>query len=737
MKLKKCLTLLLSLTVVCCLCFSIACNKDNPPTPPTPPDPMQGVEKITSIVESDLRISATATNTATSYWKIVYGEEDLQVSVYVKDEIIFDKGTSLYGNDSIEILIAKAVESDTYSDKTYSVTVDVNGSVGVIKPLTETFVEDNGVKATVKRFTILGEKVEGYYANVSIPYDLIEVDKESKDAVICIGMYNIDDSLTFEYAYHQGIKTNPKSVKTYAWLQDDNTLAENPYFYRTIDGVKLDGKKDLAYGEFVDTVTLDDDRWYNISAVKTQSGVMVYSQGLFNTSSTNPYEPDWGKSTNFEFKLNHGNTSYVAFNGLTNNVSEVITTIEEVDGKYLHTVEFFVEKDLIFSWLDNGNVYLNYAWKTPGENANTFDDLVDVRLNDWGSTDWHARHRLGGLATATFDSEEVLEPYNLEIGDYGLQTVIPNGSMEIDGELTEYGSYSYAKGDTNKAVVEFSGKIVDGGLYLGLIVTHESWSDFDQMWYKNDNFEMKVNNKYVRIIFIDGKLIIPANVTAGASKTIEEGDKLVTFVELFFEGNESEYKVKFATCGEGFGVDFQPILWDGGDMLFVNEDGIVAIDGVLGESMWDGENVLTTTANGASLSIQANKMQDGVIFGIKVDHTKAPDVSVNGETNWWNYMGVQLHFNSSETMYMTTCRNDENSNNLYPYCTTVKNDDDSYTSIFEIYVEYAIIGTTANEEITFTVGGWFETDWAWLWDGNATTRTHKITQDGEIEEIVD
>ena len=265
-----------------------------------------------------------------------------------------------------------------------------------------------------------------------------------------------------------------------------------------------------------------------------------------------------------------------------------------------------------------------------------------------------------------------------------------------------------------------------------MTVTHSSWAEYNQMWYKNDNFEMKVNGEYVRIIFIDGKLIIPANVDAGASITTEEGGKLVTTVELFFEGNEKEYQVKIATCGAGFGVDFQPIFWDGGDTLFVDEDGIITIDGVLGETMWNVSSECSTPVNGANISVKATKMEKGVIFGIKVDHTKAPDVSVNGETNWWNYMGVELHFNGSATTYMTTCLNNENSKNLYPYCLTTKNADDTYTSIFEIYVEYAIIGTTADAELTFSVGGWYETDFAWLWGGNATTMTHKVTANGVV-----
>jgi len=729
MGLKKILTILLSLIMLCSIGSFMAC--DNKP-PETPPNQMEGVETITAIPNSSIVFSSTATDTATSSWNLSYGTTGIDVKVYVEDTTVYKSSENILKNDYVEIAIDKAQEVDGYSESTFLVCVDANGNVFTANLLSETEVLDSGITATAKEFSLDGQTKAGYYVTFTIPYVLTQISATEKDAVVCLGLFNADSSSSFSLKHYGNETTVNDMARTYALLEEDNVLSENPFFYKSIDGVKLDGVRDSAYGEFTDTVCLDDGRWYNISAVKTTSGVVVYSQGLFNTSKTNPYETDWGKVTNFEFTLNHGNVSYVTFNGAKQNVSEVFTSIEEKEGKYLHTVEFFVDKTLIFSWLEDGNVRLNYAWKTPEEKAKTISDLIDVRLNDWGSTDWHARHRLGGLATDEFNGEEVNAPYNLEIGNYGLQTVIPNASMTIDGNLTEYGEYSVTKGDIAKAVVELNGKVVDGGLYLAMTVTHSSWAEYNQMWYKNDNFEMKVNGEYVRIIFIDGKLIIPANVDAGASITTEEGGKLVTTVELFFEGNEKEYQVKIATCGAGFGVDFQPIFWDGGDTLFVDEDGIITIDGVLGETMWNVSSECSTPVNGANISVKATKMEKGVIFGIKVDHTKAPDVSVNGETNWWNYMGVELHFNGSATTYMTTCLNNENSKNLYPYCLTTKNADDTYTSIFEIYVEYAIIGTTADAELTFSVGGWYETDFAWLWGGNATTMTHKVTANGVV-----
>jgi len=78
-----------------------------------------------------------------------------------------------------------------------------------------------------------------------------------------------------------------------------------------LDGIKVDEVKEEAYGTYTETVLLDGDRNYTISAVKTQSGVFIYSQGIFNTYVNNTANSSWASKTNFEFRLNEGKQSYV------------------------------------------------------------------------------------------------------------------------------------------------------------------------------------------------------------------------------------------------------------------------------------------------------------------------------------------------------------------------------------------------------------------------------------------
>jgi hypothetical protein len=108
----------------------------------------------------------------------------------------------------------------------------------------------------------------------------------------------------------------------------------------------------------------------------------------------------WADKTNFEFKLNGGRQSYVNVLKQFGNVTHFSYDVEFLpdSGKYQHTVEIFVDKELIPNWSDTEDVQINYAWKTPEENAYIISDMLDYRHVDW-NTDWHSYHRLGGLTT--------------------------------------------------------------------------------------------------------------------------------------------------------------------------------------------------------------------------------------------------------------------------------------------------------------------------------------------------
>jgi hypothetical protein len=167
----------------------------------------------------------------------------------------------------------------------------------------------------------------------------------------------------------------------------------------SVDGITIDGIKEDVYGTKSETVLLDGDRSYTISAIKTANGVFIYTQGIFNTSADNVMNRNWDEKTNFEFRLNGGKQSYVnainQFSGVTYFSYDVMNIS---NGKYQHTVEIFVGKDLIPNWSNTEDIQINYAWGTPNENARIISELADSRYADW-NTHWHSYHKYGGLST--------------------------------------------------------------------------------------------------------------------------------------------------------------------------------------------------------------------------------------------------------------------------------------------------------------------------------------------------
>ena len=505
--------------------------------------------------------------------------------------------------------------------------------------------------------------------------------------------------------------------------------------YITVDGMKIDGVRDENYGDFTDTVLMDNGRYYNISAVKTENGVFVYTQALFNTSEV---AASWGASTDFEFKLNEASgQSYVALGNQAYGVSQYVMDVQEQGGKYLHTLEFFADKSLIRNWSEGEDVQLNYAWKSPSENAYVVSDMMYYEYITW-NTNWHSYQRLGGLSTyyATM-------PANLFISEEGLTTVSPESTVAvIDGNLTEYGNFTHAGTSKNGAKLEMAGKAIDGDLYLAIQLTHDAWTSYTTEWWKNDNFEIYINGAKVVIMFFDGKMILPSYITQGATQTTTNGNgQLVTTVELYVDGNSEVYRLKVGMNGEVTG--WCGLIWDG-EASYVGSQGIsatksvhlssgITLDGNFTESVWTQEvknNVASTTANGASISIIGRKTEMGVLLGATVTHTKAPSESVNGETNWWNYMNVEFRFNNGGSM-IATCLN-ARSTAVYSYCATTQNGA-TYTSNFEIFVSYADIGVTAKDTVNVAVGGWYETAFAWLWGANDETPTHMITENGFMD----
>lgn len=591
--------------------------------------------------------------------------------------------------------------------------------------------------------------------------------------VIMVNKTAVEIDLPFTYTISENLSLK-NGVLTAEKLGDSSvsislgnySVSEEVTVWTEIDGVTMDGVRDSAYGEFTDTTLMDDNRWYNISAVKTEKGVFIYTQALFNSSVIGDPGTDihavWNTSTNFEFRFNEGAQFYVNAAGQSYGVDSFIFNVEEVDGKYLHTAEIFVAKDLIASW-SSADIQFNYAWMSPNEQTAILDDMIDYQyLSSWGNkSTFHAYHRLGGISTGF---NEMVD--NLHIGANGLVTqTSPLDGVTIDGVLDdeiEYGE-NELNVKTTSSDVNVKATVIDGDIYMAITITHGAWLPYNTTWHLNDNFEFYINNDHVVIMFFNGQPCLPAYFTDGATTTTTENGKLVTVLELYKEGDHDGYKLSMNANGSG-GFGWIDILWNENYRLgYISESGItklatagakvggVVLDGVFDEAVYTDivrSYSLTTTANGATVNVMGVKLEKGVLFGTTIVTTKDANTSTDGSTAWYKYTNPEIRINANGTAYFSTALNPmqgswsldtaDNPNNnrhLFSFCKAVDNGDGTYTHTFEYFIHYADLGISAKDTVKFAVGGWYETGWKWLYGGNATTMTHTLADNGGVLEL--
>jgi|GEM_PF-2652193 len=510
--------------------------------------------------------------------------------------------------------------------------------------------------------------------------------------------------------------------------------------YPEIDGITVDGILDECYTRKTENVLLNDGRYYSVNAIKTQSGVFIYTEGMFNSSVSAGDSEPWYVSTNFEFKLNKGMQSYVNVKGQGAGVSNFVYKVQKQEnGKYLHKAEIFVAKELISNWGES--VQLNYAWKTPNENAYMQSDMIAHSYTDW-NTDWHSYQRLGGLS-------EFVAPLkaNLFITENGLASIqVPNEGVILDGVIdeNEYASKALTRSNSNLSVT-VHGKIINKDAYLAFEIVHGKWSAYDcspGSWWKNDNIEIYLNDLNLTLMFFDGKLILPANVDCGIASTTENSEgKLVTVVELYVRGNSEQYKLKIGMNGAAFAwVDvcwsqaFGYLTADGVYRKEAMKVGNALLDGVLDDAIWTEtvlSNSITTNANGATLTIMGTKDEKGIYLAATVLHQVGPSFSLDNSNNWHTFMNVEFRLNGSDAQIMATTRNESAAAQTYAYCKTEAVAGGGYFTTFEIFVPYSTVGATFEQaQISLRANGWFESGWTWLFGGQNWNATHYLTAEG-------
>lgn len=321
------------------------------------------------------------------------------------------------------------------------------------------------------------------------------------------------------------------------------------------------------------------------------------------------------------------------------------------------------------------------------------------------------------------------------------------GGIELDGVISE-GEYlgELISASNANLSAEFSGMIKDGNLYLGFTLIHGEWSPLNNSWWLNDNIEFKLDNgPSYTVVFYEGVPTYSANITYGMSKTVEVDGKLVTTTEICVENVESVYQIKVGMNGTNFG--WLGAIWnDDYSYGFITEDGIVVknpvdigngivLDGSFNEGAYTEDvknNSISANANGADVTIIGTLTDGGVLYGVTVDHTKAPDVSTDGSNSWWTYMGIEFHFDTTDKQFMFLANNHTSHGRMFGYCTSV-NTDGGYRSTFEIFIPYETIGVSAGvESLNFTASGWFESGWCWMLN-DSWSPSHTVTSNGLAE----
>ncbi len=324
-------------------------------------------------------------------------------------------------------------------------------------------------------------------------------------------------------------------------------------------------------------------------------------------------------------------------------------------------------------------------------------------------------------------------------------TGLSRDGVQLDGVISsgEYVGQVITASNGGGVSAKIYGMIKNGSLYMAFELTHGEWSPYSSQWWVNDNIEFKLNGESHTVVFYEGIPTYSSNISDGVSRTEEVGSKFVTTVELCVDNVPDICQINVFAAGTNFGWLAAIGTGDYNDNSFIKTDGIhvgevvdlgngIVLDGNFDEGAYTTNvknNSITANGNGANVSIIGTLTEGGVLYGVTVNHTKAPDVSTDGSNNWYTIMGIEFQFNGGGTQCMFLANNHIAIGHMFGYCKTVQTSS-GYTSTFEIFIPYEAIGVSAGvDSISFTARGWFESGWCNLLN-TTWAATHKVTSNG-------
>ncbi|MBR2381447.1 MAG: hypothetical protein IKA84_03015 [Clostridia bacterium] len=505
----------------------------------------------------------------------------------------------------------------------------------------------------------------------------------------------------------------------------------------------IDGVKGEGYGTPI-SFKVEGGRSVTVWAKTDDNGVYFYVEA--NTNGVVVDGAEWWQNHNFEFYLNNGEQSYVNARGESKGASKsVYNYAQQESGKYLHTVEIYVNKGHI-SGFDPESVALNYAFKAPGEAAR-YEYMIN---NQWDRTDWWR-------TSHSTPSRPNLE--HVGLGTVGVPECIhitKNGIVHdceranIDADLGEYAGKNAFLGQGNdNAKFDFTGYVAEDGVYLGITIYQNSLSESVADWWLNDNLEIKLLGDRAGFSLIDDFIAGCGPLSDYALVRTDGGDSgfaYKTVVELFYEYDFSTAKqatFQVGVNGNGFG-GWQSLMWDG-NVPYINENGIewislfvdwptaqlhvaekmaagegIVLDGKADEALYAGLTSITfDNVNGAKMVVTGRKLSTGIIVLNTITHTRpATDVIQGSANDWWGLLDVEYRMGGNYTTQMAASV--LNNGDWDQYCAskavTVDNGDGTYITTFETFLPFTTEygGMDYDGEVQVCIGGVFETGFTWV-----------------------
>ncbi len=493
---------------------------------------------------------------------------------------------------------------------------------------------------------------------------------------------------------------------------------------------------DEEYSDIYFTGKITDVSYANLNTAYTAIAYVKNAYGEYMYSSAHVSD-SVARLASEELYKSGDNTD--AIQKLVNAGINSLNDVPEADGEKDTDFELTVDKNLQLNYSQTGTEHqlavkkstaVDYFVRFTSDNP----DVVSVDENGL----LIAKQK--GDAVITIECAGKSATVNVSV----VQVTLNNG-LQLDGVVSK-GEYTgdVIRADNGTLFAEISGMIKDNDLYLSFVLTHGPWSPLASDWWMNDNIEFRINGGTSHtVIFREGVPSYSKNISSAVSETVEKDGKLVTTVELCVKGVGSACQLKVGMNGAHFG--WLGAIWhDYCNVGYATKDGIIVnkpisagsnivLDGNFKESVYTKDvkkNVIRTTANGADVEIMGTLTNRGVLFGVKVLHTLAPDVPTGGNGDWYTFMNIEFHFNdNSDVGFISTAQNTQSIGKMLAYCKSEKTDK-GYTSTFEILIPYDQIGVDKDvDSLNFTASGWFENGWCWMLN-DSWTASHTVTSNG-------